>query len=146
MKVEQWLRGHFGGVGKLIDRDTLLLAAISPAEVEPVPLRAVGLGDEYDDYLGDREYRRGALYALSTLYYSMSGYTDGGTRSERRGNRQITIGGKPIDVKTREDWRRMADAIRSRLGLDTDGPAADSGGMFDAAGLRGKAERRPSGS
>lgn len=66
MTVEQWLRGHFGGVGKLIEKETLLLAAISPAEVEPEPLRAVSLTDEYEDYLDDAEYKKGVLYALST--------------------------------------------------------------------------------
>ena len=61
MTVEQWLRGHFGGIGKLIEKDTLLLAAISPAEVEPEPLRAVSLTDEYEDYLDDTEYKKGVL-------------------------------------------------------------------------------------
>lgn len=131
MTVEQWLRGHFGGVGKLIEKDTLLLAAISPAEVEPEPLRAVNLTDEYEGYLGDTEYKKGVLYALSTLYYAMSGYTDGGTRSEKRGNRQITIGGKPIDVKTREDWRKLGDSIRRKLHVDIDEEVTDSGGMRD---------------
>ena len=131
MTVEQWLRGHFGGVGKLIEKDTLLLAAISPAEVEPEPLRAVSLTDEYEDYLGDTEYKKGVLYALSTLYYAMSGYTDGGTRSEKRGNRQITIGGKPIDVKTREDWRKLGNSIRRKLNVDIDEEVTDSGGMRD---------------
>lgn len=132
MTVEQWLRGHFGGVGKLIDQDTLLLAAISPAEVEPEPLRAVSLTDEYEDYLDDAESKKGALYALSTLYYAMSGYTDGGTRSEKRGNRQITIGGKAIDVKTREDWRKLGDEIRrKKLKMEIEEDVTDSGGMRD---------------
>ena len=65
MTVEQWLRGHFGGVGKLIEKDTLLLAAISPAEVEPEPLRAVSLTDEYEDYLDDTEYKK--VYSMPSL-------------------------------------------------------------------------------
>ena len=109
----------------------MLLAAICPAEVEPEPLRAVSLTDEYEDYLDDAEYKKGVLYALSTLYYAMSGYTDGGTRSEKRGNRQITIGGKPIDVKTREDWRKLGDSIRRKLHVDIDEEVTDSGGMRD---------------
>ena len=53
------------------------------------------------------------------------------TRSEKRGNRQITIGGKPIDVKTREDWRKLGNSIRRKLNVDIDEEVTDSGGMRD---------------
>lgn len=136
MTVEKWLRGKFQGIGRLIDPDVLGVAALSPVEARPVPFRAVLLGDEVEDFIGEPEYMDSLKYALSTLYYSMSGATDGGTRSEKRGNRQISIGGKAIDVATREAWRREGDRLRRELGCMVEDTATESGGMFDATYLR----------
>lgn len=136
MTVERWLRGKFQGIGRLIDPDVLGVAALSPVEARPVPFRAVLLGDEVEDFIGEPEYMDSLKYALSTLYYSMSGATDGGTRSEKRGNRQISIGGKAIDVATREAWRREGDRLRRELGCMVEDTATESGGMFDATNLR----------
>ena len=136
MTVERWLRGKFQGIGRLIDPDVLGVAALSPVEARPVPFRAVLLGDEVEDFIGEAEYMDSLKYALSTLYYSMSGATDGGTRSEKRGNRQISIGGKAIDVATREAWRREGDRLRRELGCMVEDTATESGGMFDATYLR----------
>ena len=136
MTVERWLRGKFQGIGRLIDPDVLGVAALSPVEARPVPFRAVLLGDEVEDFIGEPEYMDSLKYALSTLYYSMSGATDGGTRSEKRGNRQISIGGKAIDVATREAWRREGDRLRRELGCMVEDTATKSGGMFDATNLR----------
>lgn len=140
MTIEQWLRGHFQEIGQDIDQDVLLSAAISPAEASPVSLRVVGLSDEYEDYIGDEEYLKSARYALSTVYYAMSGAISGGTRSEKRGNRQITKGGKPIDVATREAWRKLGDYYRGLTGSAVDESAQlnSDGGMFDASSLRSK--------
>ena len=136
MTVERWLRGKFQGIGRLIDPDVLGVAALSPVEARPVPFRAVSLGDEVEDFIGEPEYMDSLKYALSTLYYSMSGATDGGTRSEKRGNRQISIGGKAIDAATREAWRREGDRLRRELGCMVEDTATESGGMFDATNLR----------
>ena len=136
MTVERWLRGKFQGIGRLIDPDVLGVAALSPVEARPVPFRAVLLGDAVEDFIGEPEYMDSLKYALSTLYYSMSGATDGGTRSEKRGNRQISIGGKAIDVATREAWRREGDRLRRELGCMVEDTATESGGMFDATNLR----------
>ena len=136
MTVERWLRGKFQGIGRLIDPDVLGVAALSPVEARPVPFRAVLLGDEVEDFIGEPEYMDSLKYALSTLYYSMSGATDGGTRSEKRGNRQISLGGKAIDVATREAWRREGDRLRRELGCMVEDTATESGGMFDATNLR----------
>ena len=136
MTVERWLRGKFQGIGRLIDPDVLGVAALSPVEARPVPFRAVLLDDEVEDFIGEPEYMDSLKYALSTLYYSMSGATDGGTRSEKRGNRQISIGGKAIDVATREAWRREGDRLRHELGRMVEDTATESGGMFDATNLR----------
>lgn len=132
MTVEQWLRGHFHGLGNQIESNVLEVAALSPAEAHPDPFRVVALTDVVEDYIGDEEYMKGLNYALSTLYYSMSAAITGGTKSEKRGNRQISIGGYPLTTKDREAFRALGDKLRNALGAEVDEEATDSGGMFDA--------------
>lgn len=138
MTVEKYLRGKFQGIGRLIDEDVLAVAVISPIEARPVPFRVIALDDDVEDYLGESDFADSLTYALSTLYYAMSGATDGGTRSEKRGNRQISIGGKAIDVATRQAWRREGDRLRKLLGCEIEETATESGGMFDATNLRNR--------
>ena len=142
MTVEDWLRGHFQDYGSLIERTVLSLAALSPVEAKPTPFRAVSLNDDAEDYIIDPEERKSLQYALSTLYYSMSAATGGGSRSEKRGNRSVSIGGKAIDVATREAWREEADRLRGLLGSELSEQAASDGGMFDASRLRTSFPRR----
>lgn len=132
MTVEQWLRGHFHGLGNQIETNVLEVAAISPIEARPTKLRVVSLEDTIEDYIEDAEYRKGLNYALSTLYYSMSAAITGGTKSEKRGNRQISIGGYPLTTKDREAFRALGDKLRKELGVEPDEEVADNGGMFDA--------------
>ena len=103
-----------------------------------MPFRVVALTDEVEDYIGDEEYMKGLNYALSTLYYSMSAAITGGTKSEKRGNRQISIGGYPLTTKDREAFRALGDKLRRELGAEVEDEVTDSGGMFDAANLRTK--------
>ena len=138
MTVEKYLRGKFQGIGRLIDEDVLAVAVISPIEARPVPFRVIALDDDVEDYVGESDFADSLTYALSTLYYAMSGATDGGTRSEKRGNRQISIGGKAIDVATRQAWRREGDRLRKLLGCEIEETATESGGMFDATNLRSR--------
>ena len=138
MTVEKYLRGKFQGIGRLIDEDVLAVAVISPIEARPVPFRVIELDDDVEDYIGESVFADSLTYALSTLYYAMSGATDGGTRSEKRGNRQISIGGKAIDVATRQAWRREGDRLRKLLGCEIEETATESGGMFDATNLRSR--------
>ena len=132
MTVEQWLRGHFHGLGNQIETNVLEVAAISPIEARPTKLRVVSLEDTIEDYIEDAEYRKGLNYALSTLYYSMSAAITGGTKSEKRGNRQISIGGYPLPTKDREAFRALGDKLRKELGVEPDEEVTDNGGMFDA--------------
>ena len=132
MTVEQWLRGHFHGLGNQIETNVLEVAAISPIEARPTKLRVVSLEDTIEDYIEDAEYRKGLNYALSTLYYSMSAAITGGTKSEKRGNRQISIGGYPLTTKDREAFRALSDKLRKELGVEPDEEVTDNGGMFDA--------------
>ena len=132
MTVEQWLRGHFHGLGNQIETNVLEVAAISPIEARPTKLRVVSLEDTIEDYIEDAEYRKGLNYALSTLYYSMSAAITGGTKSEKRGNRQISIGGYPLTTKDREAFRALGDKLRKDIGVEPDEEVTDNGGMFDA--------------
>lgn len=132
MTVENWLRGHFHGLGNQIERNTLEVAAISPLEARPTPLRAVSLADEVEDLWGNNESMDSLNYALSTLYYSMSAAITGGTKSEKRGNRQISIGGYPLTTKDREAFRAEADRLRRMLGVEVEEKVTEDGGMFDA--------------
>lgn len=138
MTVEKWLRGHFHGLGNQIEGNVLEVAALSPIEARPMPFRVVALTDEVEDYIGDEEYMKGLNYALSTLYYSMSAAITGGTKSEKRGNRQISIGGYPLTTKDREAFRALGDKLRRELGAEVDEEVTDSGGMFDATNLCAK--------
>lgn len=101
-----------------------------------MPFRAVALSDEVEDYIGDADFMNGLNYALSTLYYSMSAAITGGTKSEKRGNRQISIGGYSLTTKDREAFRALGDKLRTQLGTELDEEVTDYGGAFDATTLR----------
>ena len=93
MTVEQWLRGHFHGLGNQIEKNVLEVAALSPIGALPSSMPPVYLEDSVEDIYTNDVTMRSLKYALSTLYYSMSASITGGTKSEKRGNRQISIGG-----------------------------------------------------
>lgn len=113
-------------------------AVLSPVFAKPVPFRAINLSDEVTEYLDDSEFLNSLKYALSTLYYSMSAAITGGTKSEKRGNRQISIGGYPLTTKDREAFRALGDKLRRELGADIEEDTPDKGGMFDATNLQKK--------
>lgn len=136
MTVEQWLRGHFHGLGNQIEKNVLEVAAISPMGARPSSMPTVYLDVEVEDMYDDVAAMKSLKYALSTLYYSMSASITGGTKSEKRGNRQISIGGYPLTTKDREAFRALGDRLRDELGAEKDSDISDDGGMFDASPLR----------
>ena len=136
MTVENWLRGQFQGIGTQIEPGVLETAALSPVFAKPKPFQTVALTDEVEDHLKDPDFLDGLNYALSTLYYSMSAAITGGTKSEKRGNRQISIGGYPLTTKDREAFRALGDKLRRELGAEVDEEVTERGGMFDATNLR----------
>lgn len=138
MTVESWLKGRFQGISSQIERNVLESAALSPVFAKPRAFREVILDDNVRDYIGDQEKMNGLTYALSTLFYSMSAAITGGTRSERRGNRDMTIGGYPLTTADREAFRKEADRLRRELGCEPEENLTDSGGAFDASKLRAK--------
>ena len=136
MTVEQWLRGHFHGLGNQIEKNVLEVAALSPIGALPSSMPPVYLDDSVEDIYTNDVTMRSLKYALSTLYYSMSASITGGTKSEKRGNRQISIGGYPLTTKDREAFRALGDRLREELGAEKDSDISDDGGMFDASHLR----------
>lgn len=140
MTVENWLRGQFQGIGTQIERSVLESAALSPIMAKPTAIAPVSLTDEVESYIVDgvmdETFAKSLNYALSTLYYSMSAAITGGTKSEKRGNRQISIGGYPLTTKDREAFRALGDKLRRELGAEVDEEVTDGGGMFDATNLR----------
>ena len=138
MTVEQWLRGHFHGLGNQIEKNVLEVAALSPIGALPSSMPPVYLEDSVEDIYTNDDTMRSLKYALSTLYYSMSASITGGTKSEKRGNRQISIGGYPLTTKDREAFRALGDRLRDELGAEKDSDISDDGGMFDASTLRVK--------
>lgn len=138
MTVEHWLRGHFHGLGSQIEMNTLAVAAISPLQARPIALRATALNDQVEDYIAEPEFMKGLNYALSTLYYAMSAAITGGTKSEQRGNRRITIGGYPLTTKDREAFRAEAIRLRKMLGCELEEQADVTGGMMNLTNFKSK--------
>ena len=138
MTVEQWLTGHFHSLGNQIEKNVLEVATLSPIAEVPSSRPPVYLEDRVEDIYTNDDTMRSLKYALSTLYYSMSASITGGTKSEKRGNRQISIGGYPLTTKDREAFRALGDRLRDELGAEKDSDISDDGGMFDASPLRVK--------
>lgn len=138
MKVENWLRGRFQGIGSQIEHNVLESAALSPLFAKPRAFREVTLDDNVRDYIGDADRMNGLQYALSTLYYSMSAAITGGTKSEKRGNRSVSIGGYPLTTADREAFRKEADRLRRELGCEPEENLTDTGGAFDASRLNAR--------
>ncbi len=142
MTVESWLRGKFQGIGSQIEGNVLESAALSPVFAKPRAFSEVMLGDNVRDYIRNQEMMNGLLYTLSSLYYSMSAAITGGTKSEKRGNRSISIGGYPLTTADREAFRKEADRIRKELGCEIEEAITDTGGAFDASKLKSRPKSR----
>lgn len=113
----------------------LKAAAFSPARAEP-PLQALDLDDDIADYIDDPRWMTSLKYALSTLYYSMSGVFSGGSRSEQVGDVRASLRGFVITQADREYYRSMGDSLRREIGYEPEKSVREYGGMFDATELR----------
>lgn len=110
-------------------------AAFSPVLASPA-LTPLNLDDDISDHLEDAVWMKSLKYALSSLYYSMSGVFSGGSRSEQVGDVRASLSGFTITQSDREYYRSLADKIRGEIGYKTEKVSSDSGGMFDASPLR----------
>ncbi len=134
MTVEEYLRAPFNEL--FIHPNALKAAAVSPAKLKSASFRAVSLNEEYEDMFDDEVAMNSVEYALSTLYYTMSATITGGTKSEKRRNRQISIGGYALTTRDRDAFRDKANEIRRLLGLKEQEQTTDSGGMRDLTYMR----------
>lgn len=137
MTVEEYFEASIPGypigtLGKVLDG-----AAFSPILAEP-KLQALSLDDEIADHLDDSEWMSSLKYALSTLYYSMSGVFSGVSRSEQVGDVRASLSGFQVKSADREYYRKKADALREELGYAVEDDVKEVGGMFDATALRGR--------
>ena len=110
-------------------------AAFSPVLASPA-LTPLNLDDDISDHLEDAVWMKSLKYALSSLYYSMSGVFSGGSRSEQVGDVRASLSGFTITQSDRKLFIEKANEIRVKLGYKTEKVLYDSGGMFDASPLR----------
>lgn len=110
-------------------------AAFSPVLASPA-LIPLNLDDDISDHLEDAVWMKSLDYALSSLYYSMSGVFSGGSRSEQVGDVRASLSGFTITQSDRNLFIEKANELRVKIGYKTEKVSYDSGGMFDASPLR----------
>lgn len=135
MKVSKWLSGQITGYPIESLGSVLESAAFSPVLASPA-LIPLNLDDDISDHLEDAVWMKSLDYALSSLYYSMSGVFSGGSRSEQVGDVRASLSGFTITQSDRKLFIEKANEIRVKLGYKTEKVLYDSGGMFDASPLR----------
>lgn len=134
MTVEAYLRAKVAGYPVSIE--VLQDAALSPVFAKPESLDSLKLTDEIDDKAGDERYVRSLKYALSTLYYSLSGVFSGGSRSEQVGDVKVSMSGYIITQGDRNYYRSMGNRLRREIGSDIEEDTTEQGYAFDATNLK----------
>lgn len=135
MKVSEYFEAAVPGYPVQSLGSVMKSAAFSPVLASPA-LIPLNLDDDISDHLEDAVWMKSLKYALSSLYYSMSGVFSGGSRSEQVGDVRASLSGFTITQSDREYYRSLADKIRGEIGYKTEEVSSDSGGMFDASPLR----------
>lgn len=137
MTVEAYLRARVPNYP--IGREVLEGAVISPLFSKPRQLRAIELEATIEENYRDKEFMDSLKYALSTLYYTLSGSVGtGGSMSERVGDASVSKSGYTLSSADRALLRKSGDDIRDELRLQREASVGDSRGMFDATALRGR--------
>lgn len=136
MTVENWLRGKLQGIGNQLTINELQVAVDATGDIDDERFMAISLTDEKDEFRGNKVFINSLWYALSELLFAMSTATNTGQKSEKRGNRQITLGGVSYTTSDRERYLNRANEIRKDLGLAPKDDVADTGGMRDVTYLR----------
>ena len=134
MNVETYLRAQVPGYP--LDLAVLEYAVISPLMATPIPFQPITLNDEIDTNAADENFIESLKYATSTLFYAMSGVFSGGSTSETVGDVSASRSGFIITKSDREYYRSMGDKLRKEAGYEPEEPVQETGGMFDATGLR----------
>lgn len=134
MKVEAYLRAQVPNFP--IESAVLENAVLSPVFAKPQAMRAISLGENVEDNISDAQWVSALKYALSTMYYSLSGAVNGGSRSEKVGDTSVSVSGYTLTDAERAHFRAMADALRAEIGAQAEVLTTKSGGMFDASTRR----------
>lgn len=135
MTVEAYLRARVPNYP--IEREVLEGAVLSPLFSKPRQLRAIKLEDVIEENYRDKEFMDSLKYALSTLYYSLSGGVGGGgSVSERVGDASVSKSGYALSTADRALLRKCGDDIRDELRLQREARSESGRGMFDATSLR----------
>lgn len=137
MKVREFFEAKIPGYPLKMLGSVIKGAAFSPALAEP-RLLALDLDEDLADHLDDELWIKSLKYALSTLYYSMSGVFSGGSRTEQDGDVRASLSGFVITQSDRAHYRRLGDELREEIGYPIEKTSQDEGGMFDATSLRQK--------
>ena len=135
MKVSEYFEAAVPGYPVQSLGSVMKSAAFSPVLASPA-LIPLNLDDDISDHLEDAVWMKSLDYALSSLYYSMSGVFSGGSRSEQVGDVRASLSGFTITQSDRKLFIEKANEIRVKLGYKTEKVLYDSGGMFDASPLR----------
>lgn len=135
MKVSEYFEQAIPGYPVQSLGSVMKGAAFSPVLASPA-LIPLNLDDDISDHLEDAVWMKSLKYALSSLYYSMSGVFSGGSRSEQVGDVRASLSGFTITQSDRKLFIEKANEIRVKLGYKTEKVLYDSGGMFDASPLR----------
>lgn len=136
MTVDAYLRAEVPGYP--FESNVIEKACLSPVFAKPTPLHPISKTDVIEDFVDDDEFIKSLKYATSTLYYSAAGVFSGGSRSEKRGNRQMSVSGFIITQSDREYYRRIGDKLRGELDCEIEEGVSDEGRMFDAGYLRNR--------
>lgn len=134
MKVGAYLRAQLPGYP--IEAEVLEMAALSPLEAKPQAMRALSLEDSVEENISDAKFSDSLKYALSTLYYLISGSVSGGSRSEKVGDTTLSVSGYVLTAEERRRLRATADLLRRELKKQVMIQTEEGRGMFDATALR----------
>jgi hypothetical protein len=103
---------------------------------KPNALAAINLDDSVEDIAKDDELVKSLKYAISTIYYTVSGVFSGGSKTEQRADIKISISGYTVTQADREYYRSLADDLRDEIGCEKETDPDGDSGMFDATNLK----------
>jgi hypothetical protein len=133
MTVEAYLQTKLPK--NVFDSDDIEAALLSVLRASPTAFEVLDAEDDVKEVLQDEEKANSLDYALSTLYYAVSGVFSGGSITEQRSDIKLSISGFTITQADRDYFRGLADKIREDLGCTVEEDPASDDGMFDATYL-----------
>jgi hypothetical protein len=134
MTVEAYLRSKVASYPW--DTSTLEAACVSVLFARPNALTAISLEDNIEDIAKDDELTKSLKYAISTLYYTVSGVFSGGSKTEQQGDIKVSVSGFEVTQADREYYRSLADNLRDEIDCEEETDPNGDSGLFDATNLK----------